>query len=315
MALLSATGQLRIQHVYVAAIGLGAADAFLSPAYSAIIAELVPADILRAGNAARLLGRSAARIAGPTIGGLVVGFVNPAAAFGIDALTFVFSIGTLLLAHPGRRTPGTSSSIIADIREGFGYLFSYRWLWTTTIYFMFVNVAYAGMSGVMTPILVRDTLGGDARMFGFLMAAYGVGTIVASIGVAQLVTRRPGRVMFACEILAALCVLGIGLVPTQPAVFVSIALTGVALSSSTVIWQAMLQRLVPARVLGRVTSIDLLGNSVINPLAPLIAAALIGAVGPPATFLIAGIYALGLVAITVLVSPLRDLEEPAARAA
>jgi DHA3 family tetracycline resistance protein-like MFS transporter len=315
LAVLSASGALRIEHVYVAAVALGAAEAFLAPAYTAIIADLVPAGILRAGNAARLLTRSVARIAGPTMGGLIVALVSPAAAFGIDALTFLFSLGTLLLAHPDRRVPAPSGSIVADIREGFGYLFSYRWLWTTTIYFMVVNVAYAGHPGVMTPLLVRDTLGGDARMFGLLMAAYGVGTVVASVGVAQLVTRRPGRVMFAFEILAALTVVAVGLEPTLPVVVASFVLMGVALSSSTVIWQAMIQRLVPARVLGRVTSIDLLGNSVINPLAPLIAAALIAAVGPPATFLIAGIYALGLVAFTVLVSPLRDLEEPAPRAA
>jgi len=315
LAMLSASGALRIEHICVAAVALGAADAFLSPAYTAIIADLVPGDILRAGNAARLLTRSLARIAGPTVGGLIVALVSPAAAFGIDGLTFLFSFGTLLLAHPDRRIRASSSSIVTDIREGFGYLFSYRWLWTTTIYFMLVNVAYAGQSGVMAPLLVRDTLGGDARTFGFLMAAYGVGTIIASVGVAQLVTRRPGRVMFAFEILAALTVLSIGLVPTLPVAFVSMALMGVALSSSTVIWQAMLQRLVPTQVLGRVTSIDLLGNSVINPLAPLIAAALIGAVGPAGTWLIAGIYALGLVAATVIVSPLRDLEEHAATAA
>ena len=315
LAMLSASGALRVEHVYLAAVALGAADAFLAPAYTAIIADLVPGDILRAGNAARLLTRSLARIAGPTVGGLVVALVSPAAAFGIDAVTFLFSVGTLLLAHPDQRRPAASSSIVADIREGFGYLFSYRWLWTTTIYFMLVNVAYAGQSGVMAPFLVRDTLGGDARTFGFLMAAYGVGTIIAGVGIAQLATRRPGRVMFAFEGLAALAVLSIGLVPTVPVAFVSMGLMGVALSSSTVIWQAMLQRLVPAGVLGRVTSIDLLGNSVINPLAPLVAAVLIGVVGPPATWLIAGIYALGLVTATVVVSPLRDLEEPATTAA
>ena len=60
---------------------------------------------------------------------------------------------------------------------------------------------------------------------------------------------------------------------------------------------------------------NLLGNSVINPLAPLIAASLIGPVGPPGTFVIAGIYALVLVSIAVLASPLRDTEEGAFTAA
>src|SRR5207248_94973 len=208
----------------------------------------------------------------PTVGGLIVAFVSPAAAFGVDALTFMFSFGTLLLAHPEKRTAARSASIIADIREGFGYVFRYRWLWTTTIYFMLVNVAYAGQSGVMTPLLVRDTLGADARVFGFVNSAYGVGTIGAGIIVAQLTLRRPGRVMFAFELLAAIAVLAVGLAPTLPVLLVAMATMGVALSSSTVIWQSLLQRLVPASVLGRVTSIDLLGNSVINPLAPLIAA-------------------------------------------
>lgn len=309
LAVLSASGTLRIEHIYVAAVFLGAAEAFLSPAFNAIIAELVPPEILRAGNAARLLSRSAARIAGPTVGGLVVAFISPAAAFAIDALTFAFSFGTLLFARPDRRSIAPASSIVAEIREGFGYVFRYRWLWTTTAYFMLVNVAYAGQSGVMTPLLVRDTLGGDARVFGFVNSAYGVGTIVAGIVVAQLAMRRPGRVMFAFELLAALSVLAVGLSPTLPVLLGAMALMGVSLASSTVIWQSLLQRRVPAQVLGRVSSIDLLGNSVINPLAPLIAAALIGPIGPAGTFVAAGGYALALVIVAVIASPLRDMED------
>lgn len=315
VALLSATGQLRVEHVYVAAVALGAADAFLQPAYSAIVAELVPADILRSGNAARLLGRSAARIAGPTAGGLLVAFVSPAAAFGIDGLTFLFSFGTLLLAHPGRRTPAAPASLLADIGEGVRYVFSVRWLWTTSLYFMLANVALAGQSGVMTPLLVRDTLGGDARTYGLIMSAYGIGTIAASVGVAQLVTRRPGRILFAAEILAAIGVTLTGAVPVLPVVVTSFVVVGVALSTSTVIWQALLQRHIPDRMLGRVSSIDLLGNSLINPLGPIVAAALIGAVGPPGTFVAAGLYLIGLVSITALRSPLREMEEPAPTAA
>jgi DHA3 family tetracycline resistance protein-like MFS transporter len=309
VALLSATGQLRIEHLYIAAVGLGAADAFLSPAYNAIIADLVPANILRAGNAARLLGRSVTRIAGPTVGGLVVALAGPAPAFGIDAFTYLFSFATLLLANPARRATAPPASILRDIREGFGYVFSVRWLWTTTIYFMLVNVAFAGQSGVMTPLLVRDTLGGDARMYGLVIAGYGVGTIAASIGVAQLVTRRPGRVLYAFEVLAAIAVLAIGLVPILPIVVVSMAVTGAALASSTVIWEALLQRHVPERMLGRVSSINLLGNSLINPIAPIAAAALVGSVGPPATFVIAGGYALALASIGLIAAPIRQIAE------
>ena len=309
LALLSWSAQLRIEHVYVASFGLGAAQAFLRPAYNAIIADLVPGEILRASNAARLLGRSLARIAGPTVGGLAVALAGPALAFGINALTFLFSFATLLLADPPRRVPAPSASLVRDVREGFGYVFSLRWLWTTTLYFMAVNVALAGQAGVMTPLLVRDVLGGGAGTFGFITSAYGVGTILASIVVAQLVIRRPGRLMFAFEVLACASVIAIGLVPNVPAVAIFMALTGVGLASSTVIWEAMLQRHVPERMLGRVSSIDLLGNSLVNPVGPIVAAALVGSIGPAATFIVAGVYALALALFGLIASPLRHVEE------
>jgi MFS family permease len=243
------------------------------------------------------------------VGGLAVAFGGPALAFGINTLTFVFSFATLMLATPVRRTVASTTSLIRDIREGFGYVFSVRWIWTTTIYFMLVNVAYAGQSGVMTPLLVRDVLSGNAQTFGVLMSAYGVGTIVASVVVAQLTVRRPGTLLFAFELLAAVCVLAIGLVPILPAVLVFMALIGVGLSSSTVIWEAMLQRHVPERLLGRVASIDLLGNSLINPIGPIAAAMLVGAIGPAGAFVAAGAYAVALASIVLVVSPIRRIDE------
>lgn len=309
VALLSATGQLRVEHIYASSFALGAADAFLGPAYNAIIADLVPPDILRASNAARLFGRSLARIVGPTVGGLAVVLAGPALAFGINAVTFFFSLATLLFARPPRRAPAPSVSLLRDVRDGFSYVFSVRWLWTTTVYFMAVNVAFSGQSGVMTPLLVRDALRGNAETYGVISSAYGVGTILASIVIAQLAIRRPGRVLFAFEILACLSVLAIGLIASVPAVVVLMSLVGVGLASSTVIWEALLQRHVPQAMLGRVASIDLLGNSLINPIGPIAAAALVGAIGPSGTFVVAGAYALALALAWLLASPLRHLDE------
>lgn len=309
VAFLSATNQLRIEHVYAARVALGAADAFLRPAYTAIIADIVPGDVLRAGNAARLLGRSLARIAGPTVGGLAVAFAGPALAFSVNAVTFCFSFATLLFANPARRVLPAPASLLRDIRAGFGYVFSVPWLWTTNLYFMVVNIAYVGQSGVMTPLLVRDQLGGSAETFGLLMSAYGAGTIIASVVIAQLSIRRPGLLLFGFEALAAVSTLAIGLVPVTSAVVIFIALTGVGLASSTVIWEAMLQRHVPERMLGRVASIDLLGNSLINPLGPIAAAAIVGSVGAAGAFVVAGVYAVAVASIGLIASPLRRIEE------
>jgi len=100
-----------------------------------------------------------------------------------------------------------------------------------------------------------------------------------------------------------------GLVPIFPAVVVFMALMGVGLASSTVIWEALLQRHVPERMLGRVASIDLLGNSLINPVAPLVAAALVAFVGPAGTFVATGVYAFVLATLGLVLSPVREIDE------
>ena len=148
-------------------------------------------------------------------------------------------------------------------------------------------------------------------MYGAISTAYGLGTIVASLAIAQIANRRPGMLMYTFELLAAVSVLAIGLVPVLPAVVVLMALTGVGLASATVIWEGTLQRHVPEHMLGRVSSIDLLGNALINPIAPLGAAALVGTIGPTATFAVAGAYAVTLVSIAMVASPVRHLRESA----
>jgi len=125
----------------------------------------------------------------------------------------------------------------------------------------------------------------------------------------KLAIRRPGRLMFAFEVLACVSTLAIGLIPSVPAVVLLMALVGVGLASSTVIWEALLQRHVPERMLGRVSSIDLLGNSLINPIGPIAMAALVASIGPASTFVVAGSYALALASLWLLASPLRHIDE------
>lgn len=127
--------------------------------------------------------------------------------------------------------------------------------------------------------------------------------------IAQLAVRRPGRLLFAFEVLACVSVLAIGLFPSVPAAVALMALVGVGLASSTVIWEALLQRHVPERMLGRVMSINLLGNSLINPVGPILAASLVGSIGPSTTFVVAGSYGLALALVWLAASPLRHIDE------
>src|ERR1700680_3699249 len=100
IAILGATRSLQIPHLYVASAFFGVAFSFYMPAMTAIMPELVPKDVLVAGNALRSLSAQGARVVGPLIGGVIVAAAGPPVAFALDGGTFIFSFLVFLLAHP-----------------------------------------------------------------------------------------------------------------------------------------------------------------------------------------------------------------------
>jgi MFS family permease len=307
VALLAATGALRVEHLYVAGLLLGATFAFLFPAYTAVVAELVPSDLLTEANAARQLALATARTAGPIAAGVVVAYAGTPQAFAIDALTFVFSFLTYRIASPTASPMSAPEPILRQVRDGIAFVASTRWLWMALLAFTFINLSYGGQIGVMTPLLVRDDLRAGAATFGFVTAAFGVGRIVGGVVLPQLPITRPGVAMYVFEVVAGVSCLLIGLVVWLPATLVGMAVMGYALSSSDTLFNAVIQRNVPQPLLGRVTSINFLVGSLFIPLSPLAAAAIIDLGGAAMSFIVAGIWAAGIALVLLFISPVREL--------
>lgn len=307
VAILAWTGQLRVEHIYAAAAILGIAFAFLAPAYTAIVAELIPPDLLTEANAARTLGATFARTGGPLAAGLVIAVAGTPVAFAVDALTFFVSFALFLFARSLPRPPSTDVPILRQLRDGIAFVVGTPWLWMTLVGFTFINVAYGAQRGVMTPLFVRDALHEGAAVFGVIIGAFGIGQIVGGVTVAQVAIARPGIAMYALEALGGLATLAIGLVVAIPATLLFMAVMGFALSSSDALFGAALQRNVPQAMLGRVTSINLLIAGLLIPLAPIAAGVLVDTVGPAAAFVVAGAWAAGLAALLLVVSPVRAL--------
>ncbi len=308
IAVLAWTDQLRVEHVYVASAILGAASAFLIPASNAIITELVPADLLTEANAARTLGGAVARTAGPLVAGLVIAFWGTPLAFAVDALSFVFSFLLFLVSHAAPRRETPNAQVLRQVRDGIAFVAGTPWLWMALVALAFLNITYGGQRGVMTPLFVKDSLHQDAATLGILVAAFGAGQIAGSLFIAQLRVTRPGVAMYVFEALGGLSTALIGLVVWLPATLVGMALMGLALSSSDALFNAAVQRHVPAEMLGRVTSITFLVAGILIPVSPIIAGVLVELVGPAQTFVIAGLFALILAVLLLRFSPVRSLQ-------
>lgn len=92
--------QASLALAYAAALALGIASAFAIPAGTAILPQAVPTQLLQKANGLQMAARQLSLLAGPLLAALVLGthegaqktpMVALAAAFAIDALTFLFS--------------------------------------------------------------------------------------------------------------------------------------------------------------------------------------------------------------------------------
>jgi len=307
IALLSLTGTLRIEHIYIEAAFFGATGAFFMPAMGAIIPELVPADILVQGNTLRSFSRQGARLTGPVIGGLIVASAGPGWAFLADSLTFFVSFLVLLAASSTRRAPAPRQPILREIREGVVFTFSLPWLWITILVFAFANATYAGPLIVAMPLYVRNVLLADAGVFGLINASNGIGEIVGGILLGQLRLRRIGIAMYVAAAFGSLWLAMYGLLPIYPVLLLYGVGLGMGFIGFGVLWDTAVQRHVPHALLGRVGSVDGFGSILLLPLAPLAAGALVEQFGPAAVLAGGGLLSTALCVFPLLVPSIRQL--------
>ena len=307
VAVLGWTGLLRIEHIYIEAAFFGLTSSFFSPAMGAIIPELVPAEILLQGNTLRSSSRQIARLAGPVTGGLLVVLAGPPTAFFVDGLTFFAAFIALAAARPPAVGSPPRRHLLREIRDGFAFTFSLPWLWITIFLFALVNAAFLGALVVALPLLVRDVLHADARLFGFIEAMVGVGQIAGAILLGQLRIARAGIVMFLAAVLDGLSLAAFGLTDVVPLILGIAAIGGIGITGFDVLWTTALQQHVPRHLLGRVISVDHFGGTLLGPAAPLVAGILAASYGAPFVFVLAGSSIAALCLLALAVPSIRQL--------
>ncbi|GAB7037870.1 MULTISPECIES: MFS transporter [Catenuloplanes] len=112
-------GVLTIAHLLVVALLTGLVSVFVETAGQVYLAELLPAERLAAGNA-RLVGAdSAAKVAGPGVGGLIAQVFGAVAGLLVDALTFVISAACMIaVRHREPATPQRTAPALAGTPGG-----------------------------------------------------------------------------------------------------------------------------------------------------------------------------------------------------
>jgi MFS family permease len=169
---------------------------------------------------------------------------------------------------------------------------------------------------VLIPFLIKDRLGGGPGDHAWVLAAFGVGGAVGSLAMASI--RMPRRYLTLMNLMwgvGCLPFLVIGFSTAVWQVVASAFVLGALFSAPMVIWGTLLQRRVPAHMLGRVASLDFFVSVSLMPVSMALAGPVSEVIGLRATFAIAGL-APGVFAIIAilwarlpedeLAHPLRD---------
>jgi DHA3 family tetracycline resistance protein-like MFS transporter len=311
IAVLSLTGSLELWHMVVLVGVYGAGTAFFTPAFDAIVPDVLPAQELAQANSLDQFVRPLAlRLAGPALGGLLIELVGVGSAFALDAASFVVSALALLAmrSHARERSEATGS-IGGEIRAGFAYIRRHVWLWATFATAAVAYLLFMGPAEVLLPYVVKNELGGSAADLGLVFAAGGLGSLGCAVVMGQRgLPRRDITFMYLVWTAATLAVAGYGLADAVWQLMLASLAFNALETAGTIVWATAKQRHVPAALLGRVSSLDWLISIGLLPLSFALTGPVSGAIGAQATLIGAGLIGGAITFAALLLPGMRAIE-------
>ncbi len=299
--------QVQPWHIAVLALLLGCVNTIDMPTRQAFVVEMVGREDVVNAVALNSAIFNTARIVGPAIAGVIIGIVGVATCFLLNGLSYVAVIVGLLAMRNGDlhavgtyRLNRTVGAVLTDLAEGL------RYVRRTPVVLLAVSVvglvSTVGMNlNVLVPVFAADVLRAGATGFGFLMAATGVGSLVAALAIAYLGRSSPRIMLLGGAALgllqavliavnampvAILCMFGVG--------FGSIAMTATANTS--------IQLAVPDNLRGRVMSVYTTVFAGSTPIGALFAGMLAAQFGAAIAFGVGGGVSLGVVIVAFLLA-------------
>ena len=255
LAWLTAIGKASPIVLLLTTFALGIGSTLNSPAWQAIVPELVPRKELPQAISLNSVSFNLARAVGPALGGLVVAAFSPAAVFFLNAISFV---GVILVLWWWKR-PGEEQSAAASERivqatwAGLRYV---RYSPGMTNVLVRTGAFIIGGSAIwcILPIVTEKQLHSTATGYGILLGCLGVGSVLSAMLLAKFRMRfSPDQLVVAAGILWGLATLSLGFLHNFTLAAIAMLAGGFAwvseMSSFNVAAQTVLPNWVRARAL------------------------------------------------------------------
>lgn len=255
----------------VTSFGLGVIEAFFLPSYRSMPRLLVPTSVVpRALASLQVLGVLFA-VCGTAIGGLVVGWAGLKAASGLNAITFLVMITTLVIIRGTTQQHGVNGTrIMRSIGDGLKVAFGNPLTRTLLIVMLIAYGLLQPMDGLLLPLLARDH-GWSASTAALLLScrALGVGIIALRI-MTKGAFARPGLVAPFGLVIAGVGLFGLSELEALPLAIASAMVSGIGVGVFTGHLLPLLMNSVEKEYQSRLQSVVVLCQSsavvIMNPL-------------------------------------------------
>jgi len=182
LAIMVSTGIVTVWHVLVISFLIGTTNSFEIPARQSFFVEIVGRENLMNAIALNSAAFHGARMIGPTIAGIIMGFLGLSACFYLNSLSFLATITGLLRMRfkPEEIKTSPGSGIKKEFKEGLKYIFNDSRVYTLILssgIISFFGFPYA----TFLPVYAHDILKTGAPGLGILMGSAGAGAFVGAI--------------------------------------------------------------------------------------------------------------------------------------
>lgn len=273
VAALVFAGDVPIWLLATLAACFGAAEAFFRPAYTGLIPQTVPEELIQQAQALTRTSYNVAGFIGPALATLLALGAGFGWAYLFDAVTFLVSAALLVpvSARPrGEASTTARRSMRAELAEGFLQVRSRAWVWVTLLTALVVVFAGVAPFFAVGAVVARDEYG-SSGVFGWLEVAAGVGTIAGALFGLRWRPERPLAVgimlVSIWPVPVGMFALGMPLGIVLPAM----ALNGAGLTLFLVLWETALAERIPPDALSRVSSYDWMVSLALLPVGYLLA--------------------------------------------
>ncbi len=311
-------GALRMEQLYLVVFVEGCLGALFDAAYPAYVPSLIGVDRVVEGNSKLATSSSLAEIGGPGLGGGLVQVIGAPLAILVDAISFVVSAISLVLIRspePPRPTRTSPTPMRAEIVEGLQLVLRHPILLPLTLRSVIAHVA-GSFYGVLYTIYLLEDLHLNPLLFGVVVSAGGVGSLVGSFFASRVIARLglgPALIWTAtgASIVGVLTPLAGGPLVLATAMVFLPQLIGDGLQTIEGVAElSLIQGVIPDRILGRVNAtLGVFSHGIAYPLGALMAAVVASWVGVRGGIAI-GWAGMAVSILLLVLSPLPRVRRP-----